>query len=145
MPAETDSKPLPGPVYAVAGVGDLLAEQVRRLVANAPDIQAQFQRNAAEFPDELRALRRDLPRDLRAFAADLPSYAAGLQSKARDIDGETVRRNLDTAQAKAQDIYRTLVQRGEQAIKQPAEETPAPPTAPPADGGAPTQTDPTAN
>ena len=139
MPVQTGSKPLPGPVYAVAGVGDLLAEQVRRLVANAPEIQAQIQRNAAELPDEFRALRRDLPRDLRAFAADLPSYAAGLQSKARDIDGETVRRNLGTAQTKAQDLYRTLVQRGEQAIKQPTDETPKPPTTPPADGGAPTE------
>jgi predicted phage gp36 major capsid-like protein len=140
MPAQTGSKPLPGPVYAVAGVGDLLAEQVRRLVANAPEIQAQFQRNAAEFPDELRTLGRELPRDLRAFAADLPSYAADLQSKARDIDGETVRRNLETAQTKAQDLYRTLVQRGEQAMNQPTPDATEPSaTPPPADGGAPTQ------
>jgi hypothetical protein len=140
MPAENGSKSLPGPVYAVAGVGDLLAEQIRRLVANAPEIQAQIQRNAAEIPDELRTLRRDLPRDFRAFAADIPSYAAGLQSKARDrardLDGESVRRNFETAQTKAQEVYRTLVERGEQAVKQNDDTTPPPP---PADGGAPTQ------
>jgi hypothetical protein len=131
MPAQTGSKPLPGPVYAVAGVGDLLAEQIRKLVANAPEIQAQFQRNAAGLPEELR----QLPRDLRALASDLPSYAADLQGKARDLDGETVRRNLDAAQTKAQDVYRTLVERGTQAMNPPVD----PHTPPPADGGAPTQ------
>ncbi|SHN45725.1 hypothetical protein [Cryptosporangium aurantiacum] len=112
----TDAKQWPEPLYAVAGVGDLLAEQLRRLVANAPEISAQFQRNAATLPDDLRSL----PRELRTLAADLPSYAAGLQSRARDLDSEAVKRNVSTAQNRAQDIYRGLVERGEQAVKQPS-------------------------
>lgn len=135
------SKPWPDPLYAAAGIGDLIAEQIRRLLDNAPEIQAQIQRNAAELPDELRTLRQDLPRDLRTWAFDLPSYAAGLQSKARDLDAEAVRRNVDTARSKAQDVYRTLVQRGEQAVKQPGGTTGRPTSSapPPADGGSPTQ------
>ena len=112
----TDSKQWPGPVYAVAGVGDLLAEQIRKFLASAPDISERFQRNAATLPEDLRSL----PAELRTLAADLPSYAAGLQSKARDLDGEAVKRNVSSAQTRATDVYRTLVERGEQAVNQPA-------------------------
>ena len=113
----TGTKQWPEPMYAVAGVGDLVAEQIRKLVANAPELSAQFQRNAATLPDDLKSL----PRELRTFAADLPSYASGLQTRARDLDGEAVKRNVESAQTKAQGVYRTLVQRGESAVNQPAE------------------------
>ncbi|WP_035858492.1 hypothetical protein [Cryptosporangium arvum] len=109
----TDSKQWPEPLYALAGVGDLVAEQIRKLAANAPEISERFQRNAATLPEDLRSL----PRELRTLAADLPSYAAGLQTKAREVNGESVKRNVETAQTRAQDAYRTLVERGEQAVK----------------------------
>ncbi|MFB9323730.1 hypothetical protein [Cryptosporangium minutisporangium] len=115
--SSTGTKPWPEPLYAVAGVGDLLAEQIRRFLANAPEISAQFQRNAATLPDDLRSL----PNELRTLASDLPSYAVGLQTRARDLDSETVKRNVASAQSRAQDVYRDLVQRGEQAVNQPAE------------------------
>ncbi|TQS40744.1 hypothetical protein [Cryptosporangium phraense] len=107
-------KQWPEALYALAGVGDVVAEQIRKLVNNAPELSAQFQRNAASLPDDLRSL----PREIRTFAADLPSYAAGLQSKARDLDGEAVKRNAAAAQTRAQDVYKTLVERGENAVNQ---------------------------
>ncbi|MFI5958188.1 hypothetical protein [Cryptosporangium sp. NPDC051539] len=110
-------KQWPEALYALAGVGDVVAEQIRKLVDNAPELSAQFQRNAASLPDDLRSL----PREIRTFASDLPSYAAGLQSKARDLDGDTVKRSAATAQTRAQGVYRTLVERGENAVNQPTE------------------------
>jgi len=107
---------LPRPVYAFAGAGDLAAEQLKRLAAQAPEIQAR----AAELPQELRKLASELPRDLQNLATDLPSLAAQLQAKARDIDVETVtaavRKNVDAAQHKAVDVYDELVARGQKAV-----------------------------
>jgi len=110
------SKQWPGPLYAAAGVGDLVAEQIRKFLASAPELSDRFARNAATLPEDLRSL----PQELRTLAADLPSYAAGLQSKARELDGEAVKRNVASAQTRAQDVYRTLVERGEQAVNQPS-------------------------
>lgn len=118
---------LPRPVYAVAGAGDLAADQLKKLAAQAPDLQAR----AAEFPQELRKLAADLPADLQKlaatlpadlqkFATDLPSLAAQLQAKAREIDvaevTAAVRKNVETAQHKAVDVYDELVERGQKAV-----------------------------
>lgn len=107
---------LPRPVYAVAGASDLAAEQLRRLAANAPELQAR----AAVLPSELRRRAAYLPRDLQHFAADLPSFAAQLQARARDLDVDTVtaavRKNVETAQHKAVDVYGGLVERGQKAV-----------------------------
>lgn len=110
------TKQWPGPLYAAAGVGDLVAEQIRKFLAEAPEIAERFQRNAATLPEDLRGI----PRELRTLASDLPSYAAGLQSKARDLDSETVKRNVADAQTRAQGVYQTLVERGEHAVNQSA-------------------------
>jgi hypothetical protein len=114
---------LPRPVYAVAGAGELAAEQLKKLAAQAPEIQAR----AAELPQEIRKIANDLPRDLQNLATDIPSIAAQLQAKARGIDVdvvtkavkrnvETARKNLDTAQHKAVDVYGDLVKRGERVV-----------------------------
>ena len=107
---------LPRPVYAVAGAGDLAAEQLKKLASQAPEIQAR----AAELPQELRKLAADLPRDLQNFATDLPSLAAQLQEKARGLDVDTVtaavRKNVETLQHTAVDVYGDLVTRGQKAV-----------------------------
>jgi hypothetical protein len=107
---------LPSPVYAVAGAGDLAAEQIKKLASQAPEIQAR----AAELPQELRKLAAELPRDLQNLATDLPSLAAQLQAKARGLDVDTVtaavRKNVDTFQHKAVDVYGDLVERGQKAV-----------------------------
>jgi hypothetical protein len=114
---------LPRPVYAVAGAGDLAAEQLKRLSARAPEFQAraqELQARAAELPQELRKLAAELPRDLQNLATDIPSLAAQLQAKARELDVETVtaavRKNVETAQHKAVDVYDDLVSRGQKAV-----------------------------
>ncbi|MDQ1653079.1 MAG: hypothetical protein QOI35_2279, partial [Cryptosporangiaceae bacterium] len=92
---------LPRPVYAVAGAGDLAAEQIKKLAAQAPEIQAEIQSGAAKLPQELRKLANELPRDLQNLATDLPSLAAGLQARARGLDVDTVtaavRKNVEVA------------------------------------------------
>jgi hypothetical protein len=107
---------LPSPVYAVAGAGDLAAEQLKKLASQAPEFQAR----AAELPQELRKLAAELPRDLQNLATDLPSLAAQLQAKARglDVDAVTaaVRKNVETVQHKAVDVYGDLVERGQKAV-----------------------------
>jgi hypothetical protein len=107
---------LPRPVYFVAGAGDLAAEQLKKLRSQAPEIQAR----AAELPQELRKLAADLPRDLQNLATDLPSLAAQLQEKARGLDVDTVtaavRKNVETLQHTAVDVYGDLVERGQKAV-----------------------------
>jgi hypothetical protein len=110
-------KAYPTALYALAGAGDLVAEQLRKLASNAPALQAQAQRTLTTLPGDLRQITRELPRDLQSFAADLPSYAAQLQSRARTLDGQTVRRNVETAQERAQDIYTTLIARGRTVVR----------------------------
>jgi hypothetical protein len=114
-PESSDTRTLPGPVYAVAGAGDLVAERVRRLIAQAPALQAQLQRGAAGLPDDLREIGRSLPGELQSFVADLPSYAASMSGKAQRWNSETLRRNADEVQGRVQDAYAALVRRGEKA------------------------------
>ena len=122
----TESK-MSTPLYAVAGAGDLLAEQLKKLASQAPELQAraqdlrvQLQARAADLPRDLRQIGQDLPRDLQALAADLPSYAAQLQTRARNIDADkvnsSVRKNVETASARAQDLYTELVKRGQRVV-----------------------------
>jgi hypothetical protein len=107
---------LPRPVYAFAGAGDLAAEQLKKLASQAPELQAR----AAELPQELRKRASGFPRDLQNLATDLPSLAAQLQAKARDLDVETVtaavRKNVESAQHIAVDVYDELVARGQKAV-----------------------------
>jgi len=102
---------LPRSVYAFAGAGDLVADELKKLAAQAPELQAR----AAELPAELRKL-----------AADLPSFAAQLQAKAREVDvadvTAAVKKNVETAQHKAVDVYDELVERGQKVVSK----TPAP-------------------
>jgi len=124
---------LPRSVYAFAGAGDLVADELKKLAAQAPELQAR----AAELPAELRKLAADLPADLQKFAAtlpadlqkfaaDLPSFAAQLQAKAREVDvadvTAAVKKNVETAQHKAVDVYDELVERGQKVVSK----TPAP-------------------
>jgi hypothetical protein len=129
---------LPRPLYAVAGAGDLVAEQLRKLADRAPEIQDRVQRSLNDLPADLRQISRELPRDLTNFATDLPSYAAQLQSRARTLDGDkvadSVKRNVETASEKAQDVYVTLVERGQKVVD--GDDTPTPPKA---EGKAPAQ------
>jgi heparin binding hemagglutinin HbhA len=115
---------LPRSVYAVAGAGDLAAEQLKKLAANAPELQAR----AAVLPAELRKLAAEFPRDLQNLAADLPSLAAQLQARARDLDVDTVtaavRKNVETAQHKAVDVYGDLVERGQKFVAKRQNGTP---------------------
>ncbi len=112
--------PLPTPLYAVAGAGDVVAEQLKKLAANAPEIQTQIQKTVADLPADLRKLGKEIPADLQSLAADLPSYAAQARTRARDIDTDkvtaAVRKNVETASAKAQDVYTTLVARGKKVV-----------------------------
>lgn len=127
---------LPRPLYAAAGAGDAVAEQLRKLAGQAPVLQQQLQSRVAELPAELRQIRRELPRGLQTLAADLPSYAAQLQTRARGIDTgavtEVVRKNVQTAQ----DVYAGLVARGQKMVDRDAAAGIAPadaaPTAAPA-------------
>lgn len=128
---------LPKPVYAVAGAGDLAAEQIKKLASQAPELQAR----AAELPQEIRKIAADLPRDLQNLATDLPSLAADLQTKARGLDVETVtavvrkntaavRKNVETAQHKAVDVYGDLVERGQKFVAKRQDGTSAAPATP---------------
>jgi Skp family chaperone for outer membrane proteins len=107
---------LPKPLYAFAGAGDIAAEQLKRLASHAPEIQAR----AAELPAELRKMAAELPREVQNLATDIPSLAAQLQARARDLDVETVtaavRKNVESAQHKAVDVYDELVARGQKAV-----------------------------
>lgn len=107
---------LPRPLYAFAGAGDIAAEQLKKLASRTPELQAR----AAELPSELRKIANDLPREVQNLATDLPSLAAQLQAKARDLDVDAVtaavRKNVESAQHKAVDVYDELVARGQKAV-----------------------------
>ncbi|HEV2087821.1 MAG TPA: hypothetical protein VGR21_05890 [Cryptosporangiaceae bacterium] len=111
---------LPTPLYAVAGAGDVVAEQLKKLAANAPELQTQIQKTVADLPADLRKLSKEIPGELQSFAADVPSYAAQARTKARDLDADqvriTVRKNVETASARALDVYSTLVARGKKVV-----------------------------
>jgi CHAD domain-containing protein len=107
---------LPKPLYAVAGAGDIAAEQLKRLAARTPELQAR----AAELPSDLRKFAADFPREVQNLATDIPSLAAQLQARARDLDVDTVtaavRKNVESAQHRAVDVYDELVARGQKAV-----------------------------
>jgi len=121
------STTLPRPVYAFAGAGDLAADQLKKLAAQAPELQAraaelpqELKKIANELPADLQKLAATLPTDLQKFATDLPSIAAQLQAKAREIDvadvTAAVKKNVETAQSKAFDVYGGLVERGQKVV-----------------------------
>ncbi len=132
------STTLPRPVYAVAGAGDLVADELKKLASHAPELQAraealpaEIRKIAAELPADLQKLASTLPADLQKFAADIPSYAAQFQAKAREIDVDdvtaAVKKNVETAQAKAVEVYGELVERGQKVVDKGAKtEKPAP-------------------
>jgi hypothetical protein len=118
---------LPRPVYAFAGAGDLAADQLKKLAAQATEMQAraaelpqELKKLVDEFPADLQKLAATLPADLQKFATDLPSIAAQLQAKAREIDvadvTAAVKKNVETAQHKAVDVYGVLVERGQKVV-----------------------------
>jgi len=118
---------LPRPVYFVAGASDLVADELKKLAAQAPELQARAEALPAELrkladtlPADLQKLAATLPSDLQKFATDLPSYAAQLQAKAREIDVDevtaAVKKNVETAQAKAAEVYTELVERGQKVV-----------------------------
>src|SRR5215207_10855141 len=118
---------LPRPVYFVAGASDLVADELKKLAAQAPELQARAEALPAELkklaetlPADLQKLAATLPGDLQKFATDLPSYAAQLQAKAREIDVDevtaAVKKNVETAQAKAAEVYTDLVERGQKVV-----------------------------
>lgn len=118
---------LPRPVYAFAGAGDLAADQLKKLAAQAPELQAraselpqELKKLVDELPADLQKLAATLPADLQKFATDLPSIAAQLQAKAREIDvadvTAAVKKNVETAQTKAVDAYGVLVERGQKVV-----------------------------
>src|SRR5215204_1431510 len=90
---------LPRPVYFVAGASDLVADELKKLAAQAPELQARAEALPAELkklaetlPADLQKLAATLPGDLQKFATDLPSYAAQLQAKAREVYIDLVER-----------------------------------------------------
>jgi hypothetical protein len=118
---------LPRPVYFVAGASDLVADELKKFAAHAPELQARAEALPAELrklaetlPADLQKLAATLPSDLQKFATDLPSYAAQLQAKAREIDVDevtaAVKKNVETAQAKAAEVYTELVERGQKVV-----------------------------
>lgn len=118
---------LPRSVYFVAGASDLVADELKKLAAQAPELQARAEALPAELkklaetlPADLQKLAATLPGDLQKFATDLPSYAAQLQAKAREIDVDevtaAVKKNVETAQAKAAEVYTDLVERGQKVV-----------------------------
>ncbi len=134
---------LPRPVYAFAGAGDLAADQLKKLAAQAPELQAraaelpqELKKLVDELPADLQKLAATLPADLQKFATDLPSIAAQFQAKAREIDvadvTAAVKKNVETAQTKAVDAYGVLVERGQQVVakRDGAETKVAKPSAP---------------
>ena len=124
------STTLPRPVYFFAGAGDLAADRLKKLASQAPEIQAR----ANELPQELRKLAAEFPAELQKFATDLPSIAAQLQAKAREIDIDDVRaavkKNVETAQHKAADVYGDLVERGQKVVAKRDETAPTATTTP---------------
>lgn len=130
----------PRPFYAAAGVGDLAAEQLRRLPERVAGLQewarTEFAGNSGKARTELAELGGKLGDRLGTGLAQARSRAGHVGETLGDVDvradlkrisdaarrraGEfsvTAQRNLVTAQVRATELYDGLVSRGETLIE----------------------------
>jgi heparin binding hemagglutinin HbhA len=130
----------PRPFYAAAGVGDLAAEQLRRLPERVAGLQewarAEFAGSGGKARTELAQLGGRLGDRLGSGLAQARTRAGHVGETLGDVDvradlkrisdaarrraGEfsvTAQRNLVTAQVRATELYDGLVSRGETLIE----------------------------
>ena len=107
----TTTTRMPGPVYAVAGAGELAYQQLLKLPAVTAGITAELRRS--DLPARVEQFRADLKAELPArvagFRAELPARIEQLRAEFPAA--------MTTFVSEAYQVYNELVARGEAVVE----------------------------
>ena len=114
----TTTTRMPGPVYAVAGAGELAFQQLLKLPAvtaeladelRRADLPARVEKFRADLPGRVEKLRADLPGRVEKVRADLPARVEQLRAELPAA--------MTTFVSEAYQVYNDLVARGEAVVE----------------------------
>jgi hypothetical protein len=115
----TTSTKIPGPVYAVAGAGDLAYRQLLNSLPRVAELPARVEALRAELPGRVEQLRAGLPGRVEQLRSDLPVRMAEFPARVEALRTELrteVPAAVNSFVAEAVSVYSGLVARGTKVV-----------------------------